>query len=127
MLPPDYLAFLQIHDGFAKLNDTGIFRSSMMRYAYEQFQQMLSEEEEITTSLGKPVNPVTLIPFYQSYEQPFFQCFWGEWYPEQEMGNVYYSGAAKTIFTCVNPSDCIETMAFETFSDWLIFYLEKIE
>ncbi len=127
ILPMDYLAFLQIHDGFAKLTDTGITQSRAMKEGYEAFQKMLREQEPVVTNKGASVNPTALIPFYESFGLPFFQCFWGEWYPQQEMGNVYYSGVTKTISTCTKKDDCVETMAFETFTDWLMFYLEKID
>lgn len=127
ILPADYLAFLQIHNGFAKLTDTGITRSTAMKDSYDAFQDMLEELDQLTTMKGTPVNPKALIPFYESFGLPFFQCFWGEWYPDQEMGNVYYSGLTKTISACVHANDCVETMAFETFTDWLMFYLEKLD
>ncbi len=128
ILPADYLAFLQIHNGFAKLTDTGITPSTKMKESYEAFQKMLEESEEpITTSDGASVNPVALIPFYESFGMPFFQCFWGDWYPDQEMGNVYYSALSRRIATCKRKEECAETMAFQTFTDWLMFYLEKID
>lgn len=127
ILPSDYLSFLQIHNGFAKLTDTGIMKSTEMKKDYEAFQQMLSEADPIIKSDGNAVNPKSLIPFYKSFGMPFFQCFWAEWYPENEMGNVYYSGVTKTISDCTKTDYNIETMAFETFTDWLIFYLEKID
>lgn len=128
ILPIDYLAFLQIHNGFAKLTDTGIIRSNKMKENYEAFQKTLEEEQApVTTNRGISVNPASLIPFYESFGMPFFQCFWGEWYPEQEMGNIYYSCLTRTFSDCRKKDDCFETMAFETFMDWLMFYLEKIE
>jgi len=128
ILPADYLAFLQIHNGFAKLTDTGVTPSYHMKEGYEAFQAMLgSLPDPITTLSGTIVNPVSLIPFYESFGMPFFQCFWGDWYPEQEMGNVYYTPEEGMIYTCNNRSDCDETLAFETFTDWLMFYLEKID
>jgi hypothetical protein len=128
ILPADYLAFLQIHDGFAKLTDTGMTPTVKMKESYETFQTMLEEgAEPITTTSGDSVNPTSLIPFYESFGMPFFQCFWGDWYPDQEMGNVYYSGLNRTISTCKKKEECAETMAFETFTDWLMFYLEKID
>jgi hypothetical protein len=128
ILPSDYLAFLQIHNGFAKLTDTGIIPSTKMKESYEAFQKMLEEREEpISTTNGASVNPVALIPFYESFGMPFFQCFWGDWYPDQEMGNVYYSAQSRTISTCKKKDESAETMAFQTFIDWLMFYLEKID
>lgn len=128
ILPVDYLAFLQIHNGFAKLTDTGITPSYKMKESFEAFQKTLEgSQDPITTTDGSFVNPSSLIPFYESFGMPFFQCFWGEWYPEQEMGNVYYSVSAKKISVCKKKGDYDETMAFENFIDWLMFYLEKID
>lgn len=127
ILPVDYLAFLQIHNGFAKLTDTGIIKSSEMKAQYLGFQEILDKEDAIVLPDGNRANPRSLIPFYKSFGMSFFQCFWGEWYPENEMGNVYYSGVTKTISDCTKSDYRIETMAFETFTDWLMFYLEKID
>lgn len=128
ILPPDYLTFLQIHNGFAKLTDTGITSSIRMRESYEIFQSMLVEDDEpITTKNGASVNPASLIPFYESFGMPFYQCFWADWYPDQEMGNVYFSADMKQICTCEKKEDCAENLAFQSFIDWLMFYLEKID
>lgn len=126
ILPKDYLAFLEIHNGFAKLTDSGIFSSSDMPMQYQLFQALLAKEEEpLTTTRGVSVDPSSLIPFYKSFDMPFFQCFWKEWYPDDEMGTVYYSGVNHTISN-PNSEDSAESMAFETFTDWLMFYIEKI-
>lgn len=126
IFPQDYLTFLEIHDGFSKWMDTGIIKISEMRGGYEGFQEILENESPLVNSKGESINPKTLIPFYKSFGMPFFQCFWAEWYPDQEMGNVYYSGQTKSIseITCID--DGTETMAFPTFIEWLMFYLEKI-
>lgn len=130
ILPVDYLAFLRIHDGFCKATDcTGITKSELMKEKYLQFQETLALEESITitTTKGDQVDPKTLIPFYESFGMPFYQCFWAEWYPENEMGNVYYSGITKTISAVSGEKiSSEENMAFPTFSDWLMFYLERI-
>lgn len=128
ILPSDYFAFLQIHNGFAKLTDTGITPSTKMKASYERFQKALEENPEpITTGDGIFVNPTSVIPFYESFGMPFFQCFWGEWYPDQEIGNVYYSVPQRKISFCKKKEECVETLAFETFTDWLMFYLERID
>lgn len=128
ILPVDYFAFLQIHDGFCKATDcTGLTKSANIPESYENFQTLLQKYEPIMTSKGTAVNPKTLIPFYESFGMPFYQCFWAEWYPEQEMGNVYYSGEAKTISDVFSPGSSSEKMAFPTFTEWLMFYLERID
>jgi hypothetical protein len=127
LLPADYLAFLQIHNGFGKATDiTGITSTSNLKELYEQFQHLLNSREALCTSRGKAVNPKSLIPFYTSFGMPFFQCFWADWYPEQEMGNVYYSKTTNTI-SDVEGETGVSTLAFPTFIDWLMFYLDKIE
>lgn len=128
MLPEDYWAFLQMHDGFCKTTDcTGVIASGEMATTYERLQEFLTSQEPVTTSKGSIVDPKTLIPFYESFGMPFFQCFWAEWYPEQEMGNVYYSGEARSISDVFGGVIGPDIMAFTTFTDWLMFYLERIE
>src|SRR5262245_11903139 len=124
ILPDDYLAFLQIHNGFCKATDcSGIIRINNMKKLYSDFQSMLEKQGQVTTKSGNIVDPKTLIPFYESFGMPFYQCFWGEWHPV-EIGNVYYSGSENTIS---NPLASIEQMAFTTFTEWLLFYLEQVE
>ncbi len=126
ILPEDYLAFLQIHNGFCKTIDcTGILSINQLPKAYEQLQSLIVSQGTLSTKKGISVDPKGLIPFYESFGMPFFQCFWNGWHPEQEMGNVYYSGDANTISEVEDASNTGE-MAFPTFLDWLIFYLEQI-
>lgn len=127
MFPTDYGAFLQIHNGFCKSTDTGLTSSYDMPRKYAEFQEMV-DGDSVSTNHGKDVtNPKTLIPFYESFGMPFYQCFWSDWYPENEMGNVYFSGLTKTIsdVKCKDPES--ESMAFSTFTRWLMFYLETVE
>lgn len=125
IFPEDYLAFLQIHNGFCKATDTGILPTSLLKETAERFWSV-AKEELIISSKGEVISPKTLIPFYESFGMPFFQCFWSEWYPDQEMGNVYYSGVTRTISDLDNELTSSENMAFPTFMDWFFFYLEKI-
>ncbi len=126
-LPSDFLAFLQIHDGFCKTTDcTGVTRTMEMPNSYKQLQALIQQHEPLITSKGTMVDPKMLIPFYESFGMPFYQCFWGEWYPEQEMGNVYYSYEAKTISDVYGQEISSASMAFPTFVNWLKFYLERI-
>lgn len=129
ILPEDYLAFLRIHNGFCKSTDsTGITCSKRMSESYQQFQELLKNQPPVTTKSNEPVNPQSLIPFYESFGMPYYQCFWSEWYPEQEMGNVYYSAAENAISDEKGARGKeSELMSFSTFLDWLMFYLEQIE
>lgn len=129
LLPQDYIAFLQIHNGWWKTTDsTGLMSTSQMYENYIQFQNLLAETPELATCAGASVDPKKLIPFYKSFGMPYFQCFWGEWYPENEIGNVYYSSATKCISTPQNAGSDMasETMSFPTFAEWLAFYLERV-
>lgn len=130
IFPEDYLAFLQINNGFCKTTDcTGITSSTLMRKSYDRFLETLSKENAITTNKGTPVDPTQLIPFYESFGMPFFQCFWADWYPGQEMGNVYYSGLTKSIIEAGpagTKDTSIDSMSFPTFNDWLMFYMELV-
>jgi SMI1/KNR4 family protein SUKH-1 len=126
-LPADFIAFLRIHNGFCKTTDcTGIIPSDKIIEHYHTFQEMLKNNEIIKTLANTDVDPSTLIPFYKSFGMPFYQCFWTEWYPEEEMGNVYYSGQSKTIMINENEGPSEDNMAFPSFLDWLKFYLERI-
>lgn len=129
ILPEDYLAFLQVHNGYCKATDcTGIAGTFQMEELYRDFQELLAKQGQVTTKSGQPVDPKALIPFYKSFGMPYYQCFWNEWHPEQEMGNVYYSIADNSISDPLTKrSASFEHMAFPTFTDWLAFYLEQIE
>lgn len=124
ILPEDYLDFLQIHNGFCKTTDsTGIISSNEMNELYLRFQELIQSRDSLTSGVGEFINPKMLIPFYESFGMPYFQCFWAEWHPECEMGNVYYSSETNSI----SKEKTLEDMAFPTYLDWLIFYLEQIE
>ncbi len=127
-LPSDYLSFFQIHNGFAKQTDTGVIPLRKLKERFDAFQFVTRQSDEpLRNKRGGEVDPQTLFPFYESFGMPFFQCFWSDWYPDQEMGNVYLSPSIKRIVTCEERSESAETLAFQTFSDWLMFYIEKID
>lgn len=126
ILPKDYLAFLQIHNGFSKSTDSGVIASHRLECCLERFFKLAEREPLLLTTKGKAVNPHSLIPFYESFGMPFYQCFWKDWYPESEMGNVYYSGSQNSISDPVDKTLSIDEMAFPTFLDWLFFYLERL-
>jgi len=126
-LPRDFLAFYKIHNGFAKSGDTGIIPSEFMKSYAQEFYSSLLTTDRAVTCRGQKIDPSVLIPFYECFGLHSFQCFYGEWYPANEMGNVYFSGVDYTISDYTIQKAWGENMAFPTFLDWLIFYLEEIE
>lgn len=128
IFPQDYLAFLEVHNGFHKTTDcTGIIDSNNMYNAYQKFQELVQNHGEIYTKNNQPVDPKKLIPFYQSFGMPYFQCFWSEWYPENEMGVVYYSDSSHKVSDVNDGGTTIEHLCFSTFTDWLMFYIEPVD
>lgn len=127
VLPADYLAFLRIHDGFYKYTDTGITPSSDLALSIQRFRELLTAAGTLLGPGAKPIDPNTLFPFYESFGFPCYQCFWQDWYPDQEMGNVYYCGLTHTLSDYQGLEPSPEHMAFPTFLDWLMFYMEIIE
>lgn len=127
IFPQDYIAFLRIHNGFSKTTDcTGITKSTKMEEQYQKLQQILAKQEPHSGDSEDQIDPKSLIPFYESFGMPFFQCFWTEWYPQDEMGNVYYSTQSNRI-SSIKKLGGEENMSFPTFSDWLMFYMKGIE
>ncbi len=121
--PRDYLNFLQIHDGFCKYTDTGLIKTRDMVKTYLKFQQLLGDEV-IVAAQGQIINPSSLIPFYESYGLHCYQCFFTDWYEGEEMGNVFFSEQEKLMSNFLDANHLQENMAFPTFLDWLLFYLE---
>lgn len=125
VLPKDYMSFLKIHDGFNKHSDTGIIKSSSLLSIYEKLQERI--QNEVIYSGRRVIEPRALIPFYESFGQPSFQCFYLDWIPIDEVGNVFYSMAEGKISDVNDRNSWSENLAFPTFLDWLIFYLEEVE
>lgn len=123
--PPDYLAFLQIHDGFSKYTDTGVIKSRDLSRTYQHLQEILSDEILVRPD-GEVIDPVNLIPFYESFGLHCYQCFYSDWYPSLEMGNIYFSEHDRTVSNFLDHYHLEENLAFPTFLGWLIFYLEDI-
>lgn len=117
--PRDYLAFLQIHNGFGKLSSLGLF-------PLENSVEMRERVRELIESSDPPirVNPKALVPFYEEEGLFSFQCFYSDWYPMGEMGNVYLSGIDYTISDTSDWKSWRDQFAFPTFLEWLSEYLE---
>ncbi|MBS0622728.1 MAG: SMI1/KNR4 family protein [Verrucomicrobia bacterium] len=125
-VPTDYLAFLRIHNGFAKVSDTGLIPCQDLPKETKIFRDKLLQGPPLLWANGEGVHIDHLFPFYQSFGMEFYQCFCADWYPEQEMGTLYYSGDAHTISDYRHRGDVIDNLAFPTFLDWLVFYLETV-
>jgi hypothetical protein len=115
-LPEDFFSFLEIHDGFFKKGDTGVFPSYALSRENMQFQHM----QQGLKLKGKPIDPHLLFPFYRSFGLDVYQCFYKDWYPDGEMGNVLCSLSEQIVSSWTEE----QTLAFSSFLDWLIFYLE---
>ena len=127
VLPEDYLSFLRIHDGFSKHTDTGVIKTRFLREVRRQLIDEFGQYLREFASLGRVIDPDDLIPFYESFGQPSYQCFFAAWTPNEQAGNVYFSMIEKTISDISDRNNWQENLAFPTFLDWLIFYLESIE
>jgi len=123
--PPDYLAFLRIHDGFSKYTDTGLIKSRDMAQVYQKLQHLLVEEVLVKPD-GQLIDPENLIPFYESFGLHCYQCFYTDWYPNDEMGNVYFSEQDRSVSNYHDNQMLEENLAFSSFLEWLVFYLEDI-
>lgn len=123
-LPRDYLSFLKIHNGFGKLSDLGLLRIEDVGEARVRVQNLILKSEKTIRSGGSPVDPASLIPFFEAYGMSSFQSFFADWYPGSEMGNVYLSGIDYTISDTNDRKSWSENLAFATFSEWLAYYLQ---
>lgn len=124
ILPPDYLAFLSIHDGFTRYSDTGILKSKEMARVYQKLQHLLAATTLMHAD-GELIDPTTLIPFYESAESHLYQCFYADWHPDDEMGNVSFSTYDACMSDLSDPESYREHFAFPTFAEWLVFYLDS--
>lgn len=127
ILPSDFLAFLKIHNGFAKNADTGIINAENILDITIQMQDLIENQKKLILSNNQTIDPNDLIFFYQSYQRVDFQCFYTRWFPYSEIGNVYYSYNDNSISNFYDKNSWAENLAFPTFLDWLIFYLEILD
>ncbi len=127
-LPEDFIEFLKIHNGFSKVTDTGLIPAAAIQPTFESFQERLSHKPPLTRGApyNEEINPSSLIPFYQSFGTDSYQCFFADWYPQEEMGNLYYSGQDHTLSNFSGRQSLPENLAFPSFLHWLAFYLDGI-
>ena len=122
LLPVEYTSFLQIHDGFANEMDVGIFGSRDMSLAGLEFQEVL---EKACKKTPYAIHPKSLVPFYQSSNEAYFQCFWNGWQPDPKLESMHHTGNSDTAGVFSVMGNRVETMPYHTFLDWMILYLKK--
>lgn len=123
-LPSDYLSFLKVHNGFGKLSEPGILRVEEIYRAREDVRKILMNGDKEIRWKGHVIDPEALIPFYEDYGFNSFQCFFSDWYPNSEMGNVYLSGINYTVSDIADRNIWADQLAFASFMEWLAMYLE---
>lgn len=124
LLPRDYIAFLHIHNGFGKLSDLGVLKIEDVPEARRRVMELILEAEAPVKSGDVTVDAGALIPFFEVYGLSSFQCFYTDWYPGSEMGNVYLSGVDYTISDTNDWRSGHDTLSFPTFLNWLAQYLQ---
>ena len=122
-LPFDYLSFLRIHNGFGRLSEMGLLQSDQVVEAKTHLMDQLLVSEPVLKVGEQVIDPSSLIPFYD-YGLGSYQCFFADWYPVNEMGNVYLSGIDYTLSNYMDRKEWADQLAFPTFLEWLTFYLE---
>jgi hypothetical protein len=123
LLPQDYRSFLTLHNGFGKLSSLGLFPCENLIEMKQRVLEMLLEADRPIQSGNRVVDPDSLIPFYEEEGLFSFQCFYADWYPGSEMGNVYLSGIDYTMSDTDDWRGWRENLAFPTFMEWLGEYL----
>lgn len=122
-IPEDFLKFFRIHNGFFKGGDTGIFSSGVFVKEAQRFKEL-----KVPLRLGnKKVAPDLLLPFYRSFGLDVYQCFYSDWYPDRGIGNVLCSLSEGTISDYRIREKGRDYLAFSSFLDWLIFYMEEVK
>ena len=81
-LPRDFQAFCQIHNGFGKLSELGILKIDEISEERRKLISSLLKAESLLMSGDEPIDPGSLIPFYESFGLASYQCFYADWYPE---------------------------------------------
>jgi hypothetical protein len=123
LLPRDFRAFCKIHNGFGKLSELGVMRLEEMGGARREIEMAVWGAAEPLYSGPERIDPSSLIPFYHSFGLASYQCFYRDWYPGSEMGNLYFSGIDYTISNVSDRKRWSEELAFPTFIEWLAAFL----
>jgi len=123
-LPRDYFAFMKIHNGFGRRSEMGLLKLDELVDARRRLSQSILKADRIVKSGSTSVDPGALLPFYEVYGLASFQCFYTDWYPGNEPGNVYFSGVDYTVSDTRREKFWNENLAFSSFLEWFIYYLE---
>lgn len=124
LLPRDFLSFLRLHNGFGKLSELEILSIEEIPDGRRRVMELFLQAQEPVKSGEAMVDPGSLVPFYEADGLSSFQCFYSDWYPNSEMGNVFVSGIDQTVSDTRDRKAWAEQLAFASFSEWLAAYLE---
>lgn len=123
LVPRDYLAFVHIHNGFGKLSELGLLKIDEIPDARRRVMELILKASKPIKAGKSVADAGSLIPFFEHLGLSSFQCFYSDWYPGSEMGNVYLSGIDYTISDVAKWE---ESLAFPTFLEWLASFLQGI-
>lgn len=126
-LPSDWLEFTKIHNGFGKLSELNLLKLEEIPNAWRRVKEMILKAQQVVKSGDTVIDPGSLLPFFEVSGLSSFQCFYADWYPGNEMGNVYLSGIDYTVSDIARRDAWNENGAFPTFLEWLASYLEGME
>ncbi len=125
--PRDWVAFTKIHNGFGKLSEIDLILASEISEKKRKLRDIILNATEQVKSGKVVVDPDSLIPFFEASGLSSFQCFYSDWYPADEMGNVYFSGIDYTVSDLTLREMWNDNGAFTTFLEWLSKYLSGTE
>jgi hypothetical protein len=125
--PSDFSAFTKIHNGFGKRSELDLLKISQIPAATRRLKEILIKAIEPVRSGETIVDAGTLVPFFETSGLSSFQCFYEDWYPGSEMGNIYFSGIDSTLSDTSRRETWEENGAFPTFLEWLASYLGGME
>ena len=121
--PQDFRQFFRIHNGFFKGGDTGIFSIGVL---LEEAERFISLEQPLKMG-NQTISSASLLPFYRSFGLDVYQCFYQDWYPDGGVGNVLCSLGEGTISDYCTKDKERESLAFPSFIEWLMFYMEDVD
>jgi hypothetical protein len=125
--PNDWISFTKIHNGFGKLSELNLLKIEDIPSARRRVMEMLLRAPRAVRSGATVIDPGSLIPFFEVSGLSSFQCFYADWYPGNEMGNVYFSGIDYTVSDTTREKAWGDTGGFPNFLEWLASYLEGME